>query len=58
MKLTNNFNTQIRELIRSQDIVRQQWANATEPEVSIRLRHLDKEITKTINFLGKQNEHK
>lgn len=42
------------ELFKAQDIVRRLWANATDSEIEKHLKLLDREMTKTINQIGKK----
>lgn len=41
------------ELFKAQDVLRRLWANATDSEVEKQLKLLDREMTKTINRIGK-----
>jgi len=43
-----------RELIQAQDNVRLVWCNEKETEIELRLRHIDKLLTKVINHYGKK----
>jgi hypothetical protein len=50
----NMTNETLIELFKAQDIVRRLWANATDSEIEKHLKLLDREMTKTINSIGKK----
>jgi hypothetical protein len=48
-----NIKQQLQELIKAQDIIRQVWVNHKGSSAD-KIRQLDKDLTKTINEVGKQ----